>query len=58
MVRLFEASPGTRIPSHSHTNVHMGYVLQGKAEYITPGHTHTLEPGAFYHFSGNERSSS
>lgn len=54
MVSLFEASPDTRIPAHSHSNVQMGYVLQGKAEYITPGHSQTLEPGAFYHFSSNE----
>jgi quercetin dioxygenase-like cupin family protein len=54
MVSLFEASPDTRIPSHSHANVQMGYVLQGKAEYVTPGSSQTLEPGAFYYFSSNE----
>ena len=54
MVSLFEASPGTGIPSHSHSNVQMGYVLQGKAEYITSGHSQILEPDAFYHFSSNE----
>lgn len=54
MVSLFEASPGTRVAAHRHPNVQMGYVLQGKAEYIASGETQVLEPGAFYYLSSNE----
>lgn len=54
MVSLFEASPGSRVAAHRHSNVQMGYVLQGKAEYVASGKTQILEPGAFYYFSGNE----
>lgn len=54
MVSLFEASPGSRVAAHRHSNLQMGYVLQGKAEYVASGKTQILEPGAFYSFSSNE----
>jgi quercetin dioxygenase-like cupin family protein len=52
MLAEFTFSAGSRIPPHSHQHEQIGYVVAGRARFISGDSVRELGPGSVYAFPG------
>lgn len=54
-MKFWRVEPGATIPSHSHPQEQIGYVVRGELIALVEGAEHRLEPGDSYLFASGER---
>lgn len=50
----FEIEPGASVPEHDHPHEQVGYIVAGRATFVTESEMETLEPGDTYAIPGGE----
>lgn len=53
-MKHWRVEPGATLPTHSHDNDQIGYLISGRLTAIVEGEEHELEPGDSYAFPGEE----
>lgn len=53
-VLQFEIEAGASVPEHDHPHEQVGYIVAGRATFVTADEVETLEPGDAYAIPGGE----